>query len=125
MFIGRTLLALALLAVSGDQYFDSNGVRIRYVVAGAGEPVVLIHGWSADAGMWQPLMDDLSRDHQVIALNCRGHGKSGKPHNPARYGMEMTGDVTRLLDHLGIKRAHIAGYSMGGSIVIKLLSEHP
>ena len=49
MFIGRTLLALALLAVSGDQYFDSNGVRIRYVVAGAGEPVVLIHGWSADA----------------------------------------------------------------------------
>jgi pimeloyl-ACP methyl ester carboxylesterase len=87
--------------------------------------VVLIHGWSADAEMWQPLMADLSRDHRVIAFDCRGHGKSGKPHDPAQYGMEMTRDVTRLLDHLGIKRAHIVGYSMGGSIAIKLLSEHP
>src|SRR5437016_1002508 len=125
MSIARTIVALALLAVAGDHFFDSNGVRIHYVMSGAGEPVVLIHGWAADAGMWQPLIDDLARDHQVIALDCRGHGKSGKPHDPAQYGMEMTRDVVRLLDHLGIKRAHIAGYSMGGSIAIKLLSEHP
>jgi pimeloyl-ACP methyl ester carboxylesterase len=125
MSLARTLVALALLAVSGDQFFDSNGVRIRYVVAGAGEPVVLIHGWAADAEMWRPLMADLSRDHRVIAFDCRGHGKSGKPHDSAQYGIEMTRDVTRLLDHLGIKRAHIIGYSMGGSIAIKLLSEHP
>src|SRR5438552_13310574 len=125
MLIARAMLAVALLAAGGDHYFDSNGVRIRYVVAGSGEPVVLIHGWSADAEMWQPLMADLSRDYQVIALDCRGHGKSGKPHDPAKYGIEMTRDVVRLLDHLGIEKAHIAGYSMGGSIAIKLLSEHP
>ena len=125
MSTAKAIVALALFAIAGEQFFDSKGVRIHYIVAGAGEPVVLIHGWSADAEMWRPLIDDLARDHHVIALDCRGHGKSDKPHDPAQYGMEMTRDVVRLLDHLGIKRAHIAGYSMGGSIAIKLLSEHP
>src|SRR5947209_4722078 len=100
-----TSLALLLaLTAPADQFFDSNGVRIHYVVAGQGEPVVLIHGWSADAAMWGGLMADLSRDHRVIALDCRGHGKSGKPHDPAMYGIEMAEDVVRLLDHLGIRK---------------------
>ena len=116
---------LAQAAPFQDQFFDSNGVRIHYLIGGSGEPVVLIHGWSASAEMWRPLMDDLSRDHQVIALDCRGHGQSGKPHDPAAYGIETVTDIVRLLDHLGIRKAHIAGYSMGGSIALKLLMEHP
>lgn len=56
-----------------DQYFDSGGVRIRYFVVGKGEPVVLIHGWAANADMWQNVISDLSRDYQLIAFDCRGH----------------------------------------------------
>jgi pimeloyl-ACP methyl ester carboxylesterase len=108
-----------------DRFFDSGGVRIRYVVAGAGEPVILIHGFSASADMWTELEADLTRDYRVIALDCRGHGKSGKPHDPKAYGIEMVNDVTRLMDHLGIRRAHIVGYSMGGSIALKMLIVHP
>ena len=125
MLAAAIAAAFLSAAAPSEHFFDSNGVRIRYLTAGQGEPVILVHGWSASAEMWQPLMNDLSRDHQVIALDCRGHGKSGKPHDPAQYGVEMVKDVVRLMDHLGLKKAHIIGYSMGGGIVAKMLVDDP
>ena len=75
------------------------------------------------AGDWIPT---LARHYRVVALDCRGHGDSGKPHDPTAYAGETMGDdVIRLLDHLGIKRALIMGYSMGGRIVTGLLMSHP
>jgi pimeloyl-ACP methyl ester carboxylesterase len=68
---------------------------------------------------------DLSHDYRVIALDCRGHGKSGKPTDENQYGMEMVNDIVRLMDHLGIEKAHIVGYSMGGSIALKMLTVRP
>jgi len=62
--------------------FDANGVKIRYVVQGTGEPVVLVHGLAASAAMnWQfpGIMAALAKDHQVIALDLPGHGGSDKP----------------------------------------------
>ena len=108
-----------------EQFFNSAGVRIRYVSTGQGEPIILIHGWAADADMWDSLIEDLSRDYRVIALDCRGHGKSDKPTDPNQYGMEMVNDVVRLMDHLGFAKAHIMGYSMGGSIALKMLTMRP
>jgi pimeloyl-ACP methyl ester carboxylesterase len=109
-----------------DRFFDSLGVKIRYITAGKGEPVVLIHGFGANAEhQWEPLIKDLSRDHLVIAMDCRGFGKSGKPHEKSQYGAQWTADVIRLMDHLKVKKAHIAGYSSGGMITLKLLTEHP
>jgi pimeloyl-ACP methyl ester carboxylesterase len=120
------LLALTVRSEYEDRFFDSSGVKIRYIIAGSGEPVVLIHGFLANAELnWDPVIKDLSRDHMVIAMDCRGHGKSDKPHDASQYGTQMTADVVRLMDHLKIKRAHIAGYSMGGFITLKLLTEHP
>jgi pimeloyl-ACP methyl ester carboxylesterase len=102
-----------------DRFFTSEGVRIRYVDVGRGEPVVLVHGFSSslDAN-WRSLgiIEKLSKDFRVIALDCRGHGESDKPHDAASYGINMIEDVTRLLDHLAVRRAHIVGYSMGGAI---------
>jgi pimeloyl-ACP methyl ester carboxylesterase len=108
-----------------ESSFDSKGVRIRYTVRGSGEAVVLIHGWAASGEMWGPLAADLSKSYRVIVPDCRGHGSSGKPHEPSQYGVEMVNDVVRLLDDLGIARAHIVGYSMGGGIVLKMLADHP
>jgi pimeloyl-ACP methyl ester carboxylesterase len=111
-----------------DQFFDSNGVKIRYLIVGKGEPVVLIHGYTADIEKnWglPGVIGQLSRNYQVIALDNRGHGKSDKPHDPSKYGNEMAEDVVRLLDHLGIKQAHVIGYSMGAIITAKLLTTHP
>ena len=64
-------------------------------------------------------------DHRVLALDCRGHGLSDKPHDPKAYGPKLADDVIALLDHLGIERAHVHGYSMGGWIVTELLDRHP
>ena len=54
-------------------------------------------------------------------MDCRGHGQSGKPTGAGDYGLEMVRDVVRLLDHPGIERTQVAGYSMGGAIVNQLL----
>lgn len=113
-----------------DEYFDSNGVKIRYVTAGKGEAVVLIHGWMGDSSMWgQDIFGNTrlqpAEGFQAIAFDCRGHGKSDKPHDQAKYGTEMAADVVRLLDHLQIKKAHLIGYSSGSFIAGKVVAMHP
>jgi pimeloyl-ACP methyl ester carboxylesterase len=110
-----------------DKFFTSNGVQIRYVDQGAGEPVVLVHGYTNDIeNNWiaTGVLPNLAKDHRVIALDLRGHGKSDKPHDPKAYA-ELGLDVVRLLDHLHIVRAHIVGYSLGGIITAKLLTTNP
>jgi pimeloyl-ACP methyl ester carboxylesterase len=135
--IRRALLLLAIAAsvapvhtqtVRQDKFFDSAGVKIRYVDVGQGEPVVLVHGFASDLDQnWGNLgtIDRLATDFRVVALDVRGHGKSDKPHDPASYGVAAVEDVTRLLDHLHLAKAHIVGYSMGGAITGKFIVLHP
>jgi pimeloyl-ACP methyl ester carboxylesterase len=115
-------------AVAQDKFFNSNGVQIRYIEEGTGEPIVLVHGYTGNLDLsWMDtgVFQNLAKDHHVIALDNRGHGKSGKPHDPKAYGTEMSEDIVRLMDHLNIRRAHIIGYSLGGRIVSKLVTMHP
>jgi pimeloyl-ACP methyl ester carboxylesterase len=127
------LVALVLLACSAalkadDQFFLSDGVKIRYIVEGEGEPVLLIHGFAANLQVqWAApgVIKALAKEYKVIALDNRGHGRSGKPHEPEKYGIEMVEDAIRLLDHLDIDKAHVVGYSMGGFITNKLVATHP
>lgn len=108
------------------KFFDSNGVRIHYIDEGQGEPILLIHGFSANIKMqWSPVLPALEREFRVIALDNRGHGESDKPHDAAAYGAEMAEDSIRLLDYLGLKKVQVAGYSMGGFITMALLTKHP
>lgn len=128
-------LALVCSTLSGAafaadaQHFDSDGVNIRYFSAGQGEALVLIHGFSGSAttawikpGVFDALVD---AGFHVIALDNRGHGGSDKPHDPASYGVNMAEDVRRLLEHAGLERAHIVGYSMGARIANTFRSRHP
>lgn len=120
--------AFPTLAQFEEGRFQSDGVEIRYVTAGDGEPVILIHGFSASAAanwMLPGVFTRLAENFQVIAIDARGHGGSGKPHEPTAYGEQMAQDVIRLLDHLEIDRAHVGGYSMGGFITMKLLTLAP
>jgi pimeloyl-ACP methyl ester carboxylesterase len=98
-------------------------VRIRFVEEGAGEPVVLLHGFAGSlTNAWRGtgVLADLSKDHRVVAMDLRGHGRSGKPHSADAYGDEMVQDVVRLMDHLKMPRAHVVGYSLGGAVAAKL-----
>ena len=111
-----------------DQFFDSAGVRIRYIEQGSGPAIVLMHGYTGTADrhfVANGVLTNLAKDHRVIAMDLRGHGKSGKPHEPSAYGEQMAGDVVRLLDHLEIQRAHVLGYSLGAMIAGRLAVLRP
>jgi pimeloyl-ACP methyl ester carboxylesterase len=103
-------------------------VAIAYAEQGRGEPVLLIHGFTGSyARHWEApgVMQALeTAGFRVVAMDCRGHGQSGKPREPGQYGLEMVRDAVRLLDHLRIERAHIVGYSMGGAIANQILVGH-
>lgn len=111
-----------------SRYFDSAGVRIRYVESGAGDPVILTHGFSSSVeNQWiqTGVFDKLARHHRVIGIDGRGHGLSGKPHEASQYGPQAARDVTRLLDHLGLPNAHIVGYSLGAILNGYLVTQAP
>src|SRR6478736_151654 len=124
-----TLVAPALAQESGfteDFFTTSDGVKIHYLLAGnAGTWVVLVHGYSDNAErMWfrTGIAPALARNHRIVALDNRNHGKSDRP-QPGGSGRAQ--DVVELMDHLKIERAHIHGYSMGGGITGQLLSMIP
>jgi len=89
----------------------------------------LVHGYSGNiekAWMNPGIVDHLiGSGYRVVALDCRGHGKSDKPETLESYGKPMVEDLVRILDHLEIKQAHVVGYSMGAVIVNKLRDLYP
>jgi pimeloyl-ACP methyl ester carboxylesterase len=107
----------------------SDGVRIHYMEAGWGVPVVLLHGYTSccDAAWFSNgVARELARDHRVIGIDARGHGRSEKPHDPAKYsGDRMPMDILEVLDRLGVGKAHFHGYSMGGMLVGDLMARAP
>jgi pimeloyl-ACP methyl ester carboxylesterase len=110
--------------------FQSNGVRIAFWDEGEGEPILLIHGFASnvatnwiDPGWVRALV---SSGRRVFLFDNRGHGQSEKLYEPERYGAPtMAEDARRLLDHLGIERADVMGYSMGARIAAFLALRHP
>ncbi|MDE3749176.1 MULTISPECIES: alpha/beta fold hydrolase [Methylobacterium] len=113
--------------------FNSDGVRIAYIdvppTDRAGKPILLIHGFASNHAVnwvntqWVKALTQAG--YRAIALDNRGHGESEKLYDPAAYSSEaMAGDAIRLLDHLGIARAHVMGYSMGGRITAHIALDH-
>lgn len=112
------------------QSLSSDGVEIVYLDEGAGDAVLLIHGFASnvtanwiDPGWVRALT---KAGYRIIAYDNRGHGRSEKLYDETAYGAGiMAEDARRLLDHLGIARAHVMGYSMGARITAFLMDAHP
>jgi 3-oxoadipate enol-lactonase len=107
-------------------YASVNGIRMAYRDRGRGceTALLLIHGFPLDSRLWDAQLAGLSSCARVIAPDLRGSGKSDVP--PGPYSVDQyAGDVVGLLDNLGIRRAVVAGLSMGGYIAFALWRRHP
>jgi pimeloyl-ACP methyl ester carboxylesterase len=105
-------------------------VPIYYEIAGKGPPIVLVHGYlSSLEGNWGQsgwIEFLVGRGHSVVGLDCRGHGRSGKPYDPAAYEDPlMPSDVLAVMDAAALERVDLMGYSMGGAIALALLARFP
>lgn len=110
--------------------FNSDDIPISYLDEGSGPPVLLIHGFASNhrinwvSTSW--VRDLVAAGRRVIAIDNRGHGDSGKPRERDAYRTPlMAEDARRLLDHLGIERTDVIGYSMGARIAAFLTLAHP
>jgi pimeloyl-ACP methyl ester carboxylesterase len=93
---------------------DVAGGLIRLTVAGKGAPVILLHGWTLDARMWQPQIAGLARDFELAVPDRRGFGRSSAPPDLAREA----DDVARIADFLGWERFSLVGLSQGASVAL-------
>ena len=113
-----------------DRVPSFDGTRIAYTAQGSGPAVLLLHGFAADQHLnWaRPGVIDalIGAGRRVIATDARGHGASDKPHDPDRYGGDtMVRDARAVLDHLGVERVDVVGYSMGAMVAARLVPDEP
>src|SRR5580704_355437 len=101
-----------------------NGIKLWYATFGHGEPVVMLHGGLANANYWGHQVRALEGHYQVIVMDSRGHGRSSRDAQPFGYDL-MASDVLALMDHLGLKKAAIVGWSDGAIIGLDIAMHHP
>jgi 3-oxoadipate enol-lactonase len=106
-------------------YAALNGIRIHYDTHGEGDPVLLISGLSAPSANWLFQVKGLAPHYRVITFDNRGAGESDLPEAPVYPTAQMADDAAAVLEHLDIKRAHVVGHSMGGTIAMELAIRHP
>ncbi|CAD5108727.1 alpha/beta fold hydrolase [Zestomonas carbonaria] len=105
-------------------YFDYQGCQLHYEEYGHGAPLLLVHGLGSSTLDWEYQIPALSPHYRVIALDVRGHGRSGKPRE--RYSIAgFAEDVAALIEHLGCGPVHLVGISMGGMIGFQVGVDFP
>src|ERR1700690_1818257 len=103
-----------------------DGVSIYYEVHGSGPPLLLTHGYSSTSEMWQGQIEALSKHHQLVLWDMRGHGRSDFLSGPAAYSEAFTvAGMAALLDEVGASRAIVGGLSLGGYMSLAFYRAHP
>ena len=107
-----------------DRFASVGGVRLHYLIAGKGEPVLLLHGYAENSHMWRPLMAQLAKNHAVIAPDLRGFGQSSKP--MTGYDKKtMAQDIHALAQSLGYHREIVVGHDIGLMVAYAYAAQYP
>jgi len=107
-----------------ERYADVNGIKLYYELHGSGKPLILIHGGLGAIEMFGPNLPALAKGRQVIAIDLQGHGRTADIDRPLSVQF-MADDVAALIKHLGLQRADIMGYSLGGGVALQTAISHP
>jgi pimeloyl-ACP methyl ester carboxylesterase len=111
-------------ATGSGQYADVNGISLYYETHGTGRPLILLHGGLGSGEMFGPLLPALAADHQVIAVDLQGHGRTADIDRP--ISVEVMGDdIAALITHLGLEKPDLVGYSLGGGVAFQTAVRHP
>ena len=105
-------------------YADINGLHLYYEVHGEGRPMILLHGGLGSGEMFGPTLPALAEKHQVIAPDLQAHGRTADIDRPIDFRL-MADDIAALIDHLGLEKPDIVGYSLGGGVAFFTASKYP
>jgi pimeloyl-ACP methyl ester carboxylesterase len=105
-------------------YAPVNGLKMYYEVHGEGPPLILIHGTLGSTGTFADIIPELSKDRKVIAVDLQGHGRTADIDRPMSF-QAFADDTAALMRYLGIQKADLMGYSMGGIVALRTATQHP
>ncbi len=105
-------------------YADVNGLHLYYETHGTGRPLVLLHGGLMSGEMFGPTIPALTQGHQVIAVDLQGHGRTADIERPIDVRL-MADDIAALIDHLGLDKPDLVGYSLGGGVAFFTAVKYP
>ena len=106
------------------QYADVNGINLYYETHGSGRPLILLHGGLGSGEMFGPILPALTANHQVIAPDLQGHGRTADVDRPLSIET-MADDIAALIKHLGLEKPDVMGYSLGGGVAMLTAIRHP
>lgn len=111
-------------AMGTGEYAEVNGINLYYETHGTGRPLILLHGGLASGEMFGPILPALGERHQVIVPDLQGHGRTADIDRPIDIRL-MAGDIAALIDHLGLDKPDLVGYSLGGGVAFFTASKYP
>src|SRR4051812_22066389 len=112
------------MSTGETQIANVNGIQLGYTVQGEGAPLVLLHGGFGTVEMFGPNVDLLAGGRQVIGVDLQSHGRTQAVDRPMRFET-MADDVAELISQLGLGRAAVMGFSLGGGVALRLGIQHP
>jgi pimeloyl-ACP methyl ester carboxylesterase len=106
------------------RYAQVNGLNLYYETLGTGRPLILLHGGLGSGEMFGPTLPQLAEHHQVITPDLQGHGRTADIDRPIDIRL-MADDIAALIDHLGLEKPDIVGYSLGGGVALQTAVKYP
>ncbi|MET9018374.1 alpha/beta hydrolase [Actinopolymorpha sp. NPDC004070] len=106
------------------EYADVNGLHLYYETHGAGRPMILLHGGLGSGEMFGSVLPSLAEHHQVILPDLQGHGRTADIDRPLEIPL-MADDIAALIDHLGLDRPDVVGFSLGGGVALHTAAKYP
>ncbi|BCJ70799.1 alpha/beta hydrolase [Catellatospora sp. IY07-71] len=106
------------------QYAEVNGLNMYYETHGSGRPLILLHGGLGSGEMFGAVLPAFAEHHQVILPDLQGHGRTADIDRPLDVRL-MAGDIAALIDHLGLDRPDLVGFSLGGGVAAATAAQHP
>jgi pimeloyl-ACP methyl ester carboxylesterase len=111
-------------AKGNGQYAEVNGINLYFETHGTGRPLILLHGGLGSGEMFGPVLPALAERHQVIAVDLQGHGRTADIDRPIDIRL-MAGDIAALIEHLGLDKPDVVGYSLGGGVALHTAAKYP